>query len=145
MFDYSGFIIISCNISDRSDLQTMQYNALYVCFNVRLHDRVTIEGMHRRANLLSLEQRRQIQVLCLMFIFKDRHVDARRVFHRRTRAAGVYNFVCERYNCVKYRSSPYYKGSLLWDNLSPEMKGCQMLEFKKGLRKEYPTYSPIIT
>ena len=35
LFDYSGFVMISCNVSDRMDLQTLQNNALRICFNVR--------------------------------------------------------------------------------------------------------------
>ena len=146
LFDYSGFIIISCNISDRSDLQTFQNNALRICFNVRLRDRVSVERMHRRAKLTSLEQRRQVQLLSLMFIYKERHDNVRRVYNRRTRAANVYSFVRERYNCVKYRTSPYYKGSLLWDTLPPEMKICRtLLDFKKGLKNIYSVYNATIT
>ena len=74
LFDYSGFVTISCNVSERNDLQTLQNNALRVCFNVRLRDRVAIKGMHVRANLLSLEQRRRVQLLSLMYIFKGRHL-----------------------------------------------------------------------
>ena len=59
LLDYSGFLLISCNVSDRGDLQTLQNHALGICYNVRLRDRVSIEHMHNRANLLSLEQRRQ--------------------------------------------------------------------------------------
>ena len=114
ILDYSGFITISCNVSDLNDLQTIQNHALRICYNVRLGDRVSIEHMHTRANLLSLEQQRQKQLLQLMFIHKYRH-NVARIFPRRTRAAGVYSFVREQYNCIKYRNSPYYKGSLLWD------------------------------
>ena len=64
--------------------------------------------MHSRAKLLSLEQRRQKQLLQLMFIHKHRHHVAR-IYHRETRAAGIFTFV--------YRNSLYYKGALLWDNL----------------------------
>ena len=42
ILDYSGFISISCNISDRNDLQTLQNHALRICYNVRLQDRVSI-------------------------------------------------------------------------------------------------------
>ena len=35
--------------------------------------------MHSRAKLLSLEQRRQLQLLNLMFIYKNRHRDVRRI------------------------------------------------------------------
>ena len=146
LFDYSGFIIISCNVSDRKDLQTLQNNALRVCFNVKLRDRVAVRGLHVRSNLLSLEQRRQVQLLSLMFILKERHRNVRRIYNRRTRAADVYSFTRERYNCVKYRSSPYYKGSLLWDTLSPETKRCISLsDFKKRIKTVYSTYNDIIS
>ena len=145
LFDYSGFITISCNVSDWRDLETLQNNVLRVCYNVRLRDRVAVQGVHNRSNLLSLEQKRQVQLLCLMFIFKDRNHNVRRIHNRRTGVAEMYSFVRERYNCVKYRSSPYYKGSLLWDELPPEAKRCTaMLEFKKHLKNIYRTYNDII-
>ena len=142
LFDYSGFITISCNVSDRLDLQTLQNNALRVCYNVKLRDRVAVKGMHDLSNLLSLEQRRQFQVLNLMFIYKNRHNDVQRIYNRVTRGANVFSFIRERYNCTKYRSSPYYKGSVLWDGLPHEAKRCVALqEFKKCLKKVYRSYN----
>ena len=44
---------------------------MVICFNVRITDRKEIDMMHRPANLISLEQRRQKPLLYLMFIFKD--------------------------------------------------------------------------
>ena len=49
ILDYSGFISISCNISDLNNLQTLQNHALQICYNVRLRDMVSIEHMHIRA------------------------------------------------------------------------------------------------
>ena len=93
LIDYSGFMLISGNISD--ELQKLPNNALRVCFNVKLRDRMSIECMHNHANLLSLEQRRQKQLLCLMFIFKARHYNVRRIHLRSTRAANVYSFTID--------------------------------------------------
>ena len=92
ILDYSGFISISCNISDRNDLQTLQNHALRICYNVRLRDRESVERMHNRANLLSLEQRRQKQLLHLMFIHQQRH-NVARIYQRQTRAAGNFSIV----------------------------------------------------
>ena len=50
---------------------------------------MSIAQMHRRANLLSLEQRRQKQLLSLLFIYKNRHANVLRVHGRNTRAANV--------------------------------------------------------
>ena len=46
LLDYTGFMLLSANISDKNDLQVMQNNALRICFNVRLRDRVSIDQMH---------------------------------------------------------------------------------------------------
>ena len=88
--------------------------------------------MHRDAKLLSLEQRRQLQLLSLMFIYKEQHINARRGYNRRTRAADRYSVIREVYNCVKYKKSPYYKGSIIWDNLTDFVRdSTTLLEFKK--------------
>ena len=116
ILDYAGFLLIACNISDRSDLQKLQNHALTICYNVRLRDIVSIIHMHTRASLLSLEQRRQKQLLCLMYIHKHRF-NVAQVHEYLTRADQVFTFARKRYNCVKYKNSPYYKGALLWDNL----------------------------
>ena len=43
LLDYSGFVLISANILDRRDLQTLQNHALRICYNVRLHDHVSLK------------------------------------------------------------------------------------------------------
>ena len=142
LLDYTGFLLISGNVSDRLDLQTLQNDALRVCFNVRLRDRVSIVQMHSRAKLLSLEQRRQLQLLNLMFIYKNRHRDIRRIHGRNTRAANVYSFTRERYHNNKYKNSPFYKGALLWDTLPMNIRQCERLPvFKKALRSVYREYN----
>ena len=75
------------------------------CFNVKMGDRISIVQMHLRANLLSLEQRRQKQLLNLMFICKLRHENIRRIHGRNTRAANVYSFTRERYHNDKYKNN----------------------------------------
>ena len=51
LFDYAGFLLISCNKSDRGDLQVIQNNCLRICYDVRLRDRMTLINMHGQANL----------------------------------------------------------------------------------------------
>ena len=46
LFDYTGFMLLSTNISDRNDLQVLENTALRICSNVRLRDMVSIERMH---------------------------------------------------------------------------------------------------
>ena len=68
LFDYVNFMLVSCYKSDRQDLQIIQNDASRTCCNVRCRDRISIANMHIKANLLSLEQRRNIQLLGLMFV-----------------------------------------------------------------------------
>ena len=70
VFDYAGFMLISCNKSDREDLQVIQNDALRTCYNVKRRDKLSFSKMHLEANLLRLEQRRTFQLLALMFIHK---------------------------------------------------------------------------
>ena len=46
LLDYSGFMLISGNVSDRDNLQKLQNDALRIFFNIRLCDRVSISRIH---------------------------------------------------------------------------------------------------
>ena len=142
LFDYTGFMLLSTNISDRNDLQVLENTALRICYNARLRDMVNIELMHTRANLISLDQRRQKQILFLLFIDKNRHDHVRRIHARNTCAADVYSFVRERYHSIKYKNSPYYKGPLLWDKLSVTVKRCiNLKEYRNCINRLYRKYN----
>ena len=67
--------------------------------------------------------------------------DVRRPVNRHTRGADRFKFKLERYNTVKYKNSPYYKGSELWDSLALATINCDNLfEFKQCLRKRFINY-----
>ena len=101
---------------------------------------MSIKKMHAEAKLLSLEQRRKFQLLSLMFRHKNT-LNVRRVGVRNTRAAARFKFNVERNNNVKYKNSPYYTGSELWDKLLLATISCEsMFEFKKCLKAEYKHY-----
>ena len=68
IFDYAGFLLIGLNNNYKSDLQIMQNDALRFCKGVHLLDKISIENIHNSVKLLSLEQRRQKQLLSIMFI-----------------------------------------------------------------------------
>ena len=80
-----------------------------------------------------------------MFIYKSRNDDIRRLHARNTRAANVFSFIREKYNNVKYKNSPYYKGSLLWDTLPIGVRTSENIQdFKKGLSRIYHRYDPTL-
>ena len=140
VFDYAGFMLISCNKSDRKDLQVIQNDALRTCYNVKRRDKFSIMKMHKKLNLLSLEQRRTFQLLGLMFLHKSNPRNLR-IPARQTRGATRDQFAVERYNNLKYKNSPYYKGSELWKQLPMDIATSDsVFQFKKCLKIRYKTY-----
>ena len=98
---------------------------------------MSIKNLHTQAKLLSLNQRRQIQLLSLMYTHKIVDNPAR-VNIRNTRGTNRYRFHTERCNTVRYRC----RGSNLWDLLLKTTIECDTLfEFKNTLKKvEVNTY-----
>ena len=101
---------------------------------------MSIAALHTNAKLLSLDQRRKIQLISLMYKHKS-NFDVQHVFPRETRGAERYKFEVERYNVVKYKNSSYYKGSELWDKLPRHtIDSACFSEFKRNLTAEHRTY-----
>ena len=101
--------------------------------------------MHKRANLLSLEQRRSLQLLSLMYLHKE---DAQNliVANRHTRAAARAQFHVQRYKTNKYTNRPFYKGSELWKLLPVDIATSDFIfQFKQAFKKRYNTYIDILT
>ena len=144
LFDYAGFLLISCNKSDRGDLQVIQNNCLHICYDVRLRDRVTLINMHEHANLVSLEQRRQVQILSLMYIYRN-FVNIQRIYARNTRQGDRYNFRVDNYQSRKYKNSPYFKGTVLWDLLPNDVINLPtLLEFKSTIKLRFMPFNEIL-
>ena len=96
--------------------------------------------MHKQAKLLSIEQRRSLQLLQLMYLHRN-DMKNLRVMNRNTRAAQRDHFNLERYNNIKYKNSPYYKGSELWDLLPLDIiQSDSVFQFKKNLKRKFTIY-----
>ena len=140
LFDYVNFMLVSCNKSDRHDLQVIQNDALRTCFNVRRRDRLSVLKMHVKAKLLSLTQRRNIQLLGLMYEHSKNPANLR-VYIRNTREADRNVFHVERYQNLKYKNSPYFVGCELWNNLPLDViHSPTVQQFKIALKKLYKKY-----
>ena len=139
VFDHAGFMLISCNKTDRHDLQIIQNDALRTCYNVKRRDKLSISKMHKKANLLSLEQRRTFQLLSFMYIHKGYRMNLI-VPPRNTRAAARDQIYVERYNNTKYKNNSFYKGAELWKLLPIEIASSDSLfQFKQHIQRQYRT------
>ena len=67
ILDYGGFLIDSCSQELRDDLQKLQNKALRIIHGFRLNNSPGLNDLHNRSCLLSLEQRREKQLLHMMY------------------------------------------------------------------------------
>ena len=137
IIDYSGFLIlILCCISDRGDLQKIQNDILRVCYHARLRDMIKIPDLHIKANLLSLEQRMRKQLLWLMCIM-PLDQNNRKVGVCALRSNDKYVFKTDNKIGTKYKRSPYYIGTLLWNELPKDAQFSDtVFEFKKHVKND---------
>ena len=143
LLEYSGFMLISCTIRQRHDLQILQNTALRLCKRYYLRDRIHVENLHADCNILGLEQPRRKQLLRMMYIHskKERNV---KLAVRVTRAENKIVFKTATKCTGKYLNSPFYKGTQLWNDLNVNMqKKCNVLRFSENLKALYNGYQEI--
>ena len=142
-FDYGGFLIIALSKDKKHELQVMQNDVLRICNNSKLADRISIELLHKKANLLSLEQRREKQVLMLMYLYSQ-HDNVRKICARETRSTNKFIFKTDTKVGTKYENSPFYKGTKLWNKLTRDVQFAENRWIFKGhLSKMYKKYENV--
>ena len=67
LFDYSGFLLLSCNLGQKRELQRIQNKCIRACLLYNRVEHITIEHLHNEMKIISLEQRRRVQCLILMY------------------------------------------------------------------------------
>ena len=132
LLDYSGFLLVACTLEQKNELQKRQNNAIRTCL---LHDRrehVTIDRLHEEMGLISLEQRgwihplcleqrRNIQLLKLMFS-RSKNILCIKEPVRALQGNGKIKFKLMSRCTGKYLNSPLFRGSVLWDKLTANVQ-----------------------
>ena len=143
LMEFAGFVLISCNVCHRRDLQTLQNNALRICKRVNLRDRVQIDYLHNECNIKGLEQQRKKQLLCLIYLHSRKDITVKKTI-RLTRSINKVIFKTPSKCTWKYLNSPFYKGTLLWNTLDVYLqKANNVTQFTKHLKKLYTRYQEI--
>ena len=57
LLPYASILLLPCSIDNQCELQICQNNALRICTDIYLGDRICILDLHAKCNLISLEQR----------------------------------------------------------------------------------------
>ena len=143
LVEYAGFVLISCSIGQRHELQVLQNNALRLCKRYRLLDRVQIHRLHSECTIIGLEQRRRKQLLRLMFLHSKIDANIKKPI-RVTRAVTKVIFKTATKCVGKYLNSPFYKGTLLWNSLDMDLQKVRDLKtFMECLNRLYVNYQEI--
>ena len=140
LFEYVGFVLTACNIRQRKELEKLQNNALRLCKRYYLLDMVIIDLLHNECRIRRLEQRRRKQLLRLMFLHSNNDDNVKKRA-RLTRAAGKIIFKTATKCTGKYMNSPFYKGTLFWNDISAVEQYLEsVLQFANVLDKIYVLY-----
>ena len=143
--EYAGFLIVSCTMEDRRDLQICQNDALRICARVKMTDHVRIEDLHTRCKIVSLEQRRRCQLLLLMYKRRN-EVSLLKVFPRNTRRSARKVFKTANFEGTLYKRSPYYVGAKLWDLLAEtDIDLPDIYTFKARLKRLHCVYTDLMS
>ena len=144
IFDYPGFLLISVNNGEKHDLQIMENDAIRFCKGLKLLDKVSIPVIHNSIHLLSLEQRRQKQILKIMYI-QSQKGRSRAVTNVNTRSQTKYVFKTDTKIGKKYEKSPYYLGTRLWNGLDKVTQDSDSIyTFNKKICRLYNKYNPLL-
>ena len=143
LVEYAGFVLCSCDIGQRRNLQTLQNNALRLCKRYYLLDRIATDRLHSECKILGLEQRRRNQLLRLMYLHSKNDANVKEPL-RTTRAITKIVFKTATKCNSKYLNSPFYKGTVLWNGLSPQQQRTDnVLQFVNGIKRLYAGYQEI--
>ena len=131
-------------MTQRAAKHVVQNDALRFCKNIQILDKISIPIIHDSVRLLSLEQRRQKQVLNLMFN-QARRGKSRSVTNVNTRSQTKYVFKTDVKIGKKYEKSPFFLGTILWNALNKETQDlpCRYA-FKRKIETMYKKYCPLI-
>ena len=137
-FDYGDFVVDSGTKINIEKLNRLQVRTMR-CVEYRLDpaQRLDIEDLYHKYNLETLKNRRQKNLLKIMFneSKKDSNIDIYRpelVLRSRKNVKLNHKFT----RLTKIQQSPYYRGLQLWDKLPKELQSIETKhEFKNRIKR----------
>ena len=136
LVEYVSFMLCLNTARDVEKLQKLQNRCLRLCLDINRPIDMSVERLHDTARVDTLDVRRDIHLLNIMFLLK-RNKSFCKESKRITRAADRYIFETRIVHMEVYAKSPYLKGVSLWNSLS---KDTQLIidrhRFKNSIKKE---------
>ena len=116
LVEYVSFMLNMNTGQEVMKLQRLQNRALRMCFDIYNPVEISIKDLHSRAKVCQLKERRDLNLLCILYEMKQLHL-YERVGDRATRQGDKYVFKTDIAIVGPYARSPYYLGSKLWNSL----------------------------
>ena len=113
MVNYASFLLYLNRNLDLEKLQRLQNTALRICFDISDPRVISVDNLHQRANLRKLAEKRDLQLLNIMYDSRtyDTYIKKTAVC---TRQADKICFYVNQVQYDIYKRSPYYIGAGLW-------------------------------
>ena len=113
-----------------------------LCHGIHNPRDISIAGLHLQSRLNTPQQRRELQLLGLMYDIKD-HEPYFHVPLVQTQQAEMITFDTDIVQYDIYKRSPYYVGSKLWNNLPAETQRLESIERNLKLQSNVSTLARI--
>ena len=135
LIDYGNIFLTSCTQKDKSDLQILQNKILRCCLKINDPLDQNILEMHNLLNLLTVDQRRILQLLILIkkstLQNKLELVD----HDRETRQNDGLKIKLPIPKNQHVRYAPFYVGSVYWNALPLRIRNLDINKFKSEIKK----------
>ena len=144
IFDFAGFMLTACMLGQKRELRKLQNRDIRTCLLYHRRDHISIHRLHTEFRILSLEQRRHVQLIKLLF-YRSKKRRYLKVPVRNTRGNTKVKFNVMSRTTTKYLNSPFVRGTSIWDKLPVDMQKCDTIgEFKKLLKPRYKQYEDLL-
>ena len=132
ILDYGDIIFMGSTSNNLMKLQRLQNRALRVCLNV--HHYIPTILLHQQTGVPNLITRRSCNLKKYMFKQKNNQALIK-IPVRNTRLNDAIIFKTDRPVIEKYKCNPLYKGAVLWNSMTVEIRNCEgYSNFKKYLK-----------
>ena len=138
ILEYGNVLYIHANSNKQSKLQRMQNNCIKSCLG--LDARASTEAIHKLANINLLKDRREKQLLKLMFdrTKNNNYTEKFNSTQIRTRSTTVPKLKVSKFTNNQAKKALSYHGSITWNKLNYELKNTRLKEnFVKKLNAIY--------
>ena len=140
LVEYVCYLMYLNRKHDIDKLQKLQNRALRLCYNIGDPRTISVHNLHVQANLSTLDQRREKQLLGLMYDISRKREFLRPILMN-TRQAEKITLDYEISRCGIYAHSPYVIGCGLWNNLDASIqKAEQRSIYKTKIKDLYRTH-----